>query len=358
MDILTRVRMLIWALVLSLWAVMVYQYLGEDEGPGLRQLQLPLDKGKPVITHPWSSGPPIPARLTQEPFKPLSPAASSLRYVKAPLPSQSPEAGRGFRIGQPNHQAPPRQDLNVPAGFVRRSSRHFDVYSEGYPASEDLLGMLEKLHGNLMLDLAPFSPWARAEKVTIFLFRNQDTYRRVTGRPAWSGGASLVPKRKVYVYESEELVGILAHELCHIYYDGFFLGGHSNPLWLSEGMATLVQVERGLAAPNWLRENLALLEKGKGYSIENLVSVRTTARARDEEVRLWYAQTYSTVRFLLRAQYRSNFYKFSSYLRQGKEPPEALYRAYGMPFVKLKALEYAWRYDLTSNSVTRLANAE
>ena len=64
---------------------------------------------------------------------------------------------------------------------------------------------------------------------------------KLCSRPAWSGGASSVGKRKLYVYESEELPGIVAHELTHIYFDGFFLDGTTDPLWLSEGMATLVE---------------------------------------------------------------------------------------------------------------------
>src|SRR5207302_16947 len=111
-----------------------------------------------------------------------------------------------------------------------------------------------------------------------------------------------VPKRKVYLYESEELPGILAHELCHIYYDGFFIEGQPDPLWLSEGMATLLQVERGLAAPNWLRENMDILERGGGFSMSELMSVTTTADSPDDKVRLWYAQSYSVVRFLVRSQ--------------------------------------------------------
>ena len=31
MDVLLRLRVLIWVLVISLWGVMVYQYLGEEE---------------------------------------------------------------------------------------------------------------------------------------------------------------------------------------------------------------------------------------------------------------------------------------------------------------------------------------
>ena len=244
-------------------------------------------------------------------------------------------------------------DMPTPPGFVRSNSRHFTVFAEQYPASERFIELIESLHSNLMLDLAPFSPWASSERTTIFLFKNQDTYRRVTGRPVWSGGASSVGKRKLYVYESEELPGIVAHELTHIYFDGFFLDGTTDPLWLSEGMATLVQVERGLAAPNWLRENLERLEQGDGFPIEKLTEVTSTSGWPDAKVRLWYAQSYSIVRFLIRTQYRSSFYKFAAHLRDGRPAPEALYSAYGAPYTRMVALEHAWRYELSRSQMAK-----
>ena len=366
MDVLLRLRVLIWLLILGLWGVLVYQFLGEEEAERgqMATLENPF-KGKALpepLLEREPPRPPLPPPTQGEVVPPVSatagaaPALSSLDYIK-PLPIQAPLPPKRAHAQGRVHQERPlkRADAPVPAGFIKRTTRHFIIYSEGAPASDQFVALLENLHGNLMLDLASFSPWASDERVSVFLFKNQDTYRNVTGRPAWSGGASSVPKRKVFVYESEELPGILAHELCHIYYDGFFLSGQQDPLWLSEGMATLVQVERGMAAPNWLRENLDILERGGGYTVAQMMSVTSTADSSDDKVRLWYAQAYSTVRFMIRSQYKSSFYKFSQHLREGKDTTQALYRAYGMPYNRLKALEYAWRYELASNSLSRLS---
>jgi hypothetical protein len=408
-DVLLKLRVLIWVLVISLWGVMVYQYLGEDEQEAARM--------RPVAARPIETRalPPLPDVPAEEPSAspgaanpdlvasvaapPAAPSAAEIvpgatadptRNVlpppdatgPAPLaerPGEAPAAvpetpaaappprphparpvrppRTGVRPMRREDRLQPLPDPPVPAGFQKSVTRHFNVYAEEYPASEGFLELIENLHGNLMLDLAPFSPWANDQRVSIFLFKNQETYRRMTGRPAWSGGASSVPKRKVYLFESEELPGILAHELTHIYFDGFFIGGTTDPLWLSEGMATLVQVERGLAAPNWLRENLGTLEAGGGIPMDEFSSATTTAGWPDEKVRLWYAQAYSLVRYLIRTQYRASFYKFASYLREGRPQPEALYRAYGAPYTRLRALEIAWRHEISRPQPASAAGA-
>jgi hypothetical protein len=395
MDVLLRLRVLIWVLVISLWGVMVYQYLGEEEqettamkpvinpyaAPTAPLVPSPEEGAEAAVAKeetnaPTAALPPAPSLVAATPA--LAPALSGPGMSANPAENvrpapdtvgPAPAGDRGedeaAMVAQPapppraaaRRASPRRQwreersvplpDPPIPPGFQKTVTRHFNVYAEQYEASDRFLELLENLHGNLMLDLAPFSPWASNQKVSVFLFKNQDTYRRVTGRPAWSGGASSVPKRKVYVYESEELPGILAHELTHIYFDSFFLEGTNDPLWLSEGMATLVQVERGLSAPNWLKENLALLEAGGGLPMETFMGVKTTSGWSDEKVRLWYAQAYSVVRYLIRTQYRSSYYKFASYLRDGRPVPESLYRAYGAPYTRVRALEIAWRHEIS-----------
>lgn len=366
MDALLKLRVLIWVLVVSLWGLMVYQYLGEEEREASRMQAIV----NPYIKPPPAPGPepdeaalaalnaPAPVSVIDDSLTRVLPAPGALgpaptlerRPAAAPPPAVRPHPAQPARRPRMQEDRSVLPDPPLPPGFEKRVTRHFNVYSEHYPASDRFVELLEALHGNLMLDLAPFSPWAKDQRVTIYLFKSQQTYRQVTGRPSWSGGASSVPKRKVYVYESEELPGILAHELTHIYFDAFFLDGTGNPLWLSEGMATLVQVERGLAAPNWLRDNLDILDRGGGVPIESFIAVNTTSGWNDDRVRLWYAQAYSIVRFMIRTQYRSSFYKFAANLRDGQRTDEALYRAYGAPYNRLKALEYAWRYELSRNS--------
>jgi hypothetical protein len=255
----------------------------------------------------------------------------------------------------PGPEASPTRTFRgkTPNGFHLVETRHYLLYTQS-EASEKLLKTIETLHSNLMLDLAPFSPWAGEEKVSVYLFDDQKAYRRFTGRPEWSGGASSLSRRAVYVYKSDEFMGILAHELCHIYFDTFF-GKKPSPLWLSEGLATLVQSERGFAPPNWLAPNLDRLTDGGGYKLGQLMRVTTTAGADDESVRLWYAQSYSIVRFMIRMQRGPSFLHFCRELRDGVEAHQALLDAYGMPYNRIKALELAWRYDLNTHKLTKLS---
>jgi hypothetical protein len=354
-------------LILGLWGILVYQYLGEGETSGSPRMQYLANpyKGKALPT-PSAAEESLAENLAREkvreepPALEVAAARSPLSFIRSlptlPHPiSQAPKPRIQARL---RRETPIEAEPQVPPGFFKTVTPHFSIYSEASLASPDFIALIESIHANLMLDLAAFSPWTEEARVSLFLFKNQETYRSVTGRPVWSGGASSVAKHRVYVYESEELPGILSHELCHIYYDGFYLSsGHINPLWLSEGMATLTQVERGLAAPEWLGVNLDILANGGGFSLDDLMSVTTTADASDDKARLWYAESYSLVRFLLRSQYKSNFFKFSEYVRDGKEIPEALYRAYGMPFNRIKALEYAWRHDLTSRKIAKLSDS-
>jgi len=261
----------------------------------------------------------------------------------APGAGRAPERGAAAE----RENVPP-----APPGFAVMETRHFVIYEEGPAVSKELGDALESLHGSIMLDLVAFSPWTRDRKVMVYFAATRDTYQRLTGRPDWSGGASSLRERKIYLFKSPEAMGIFTHELTHIYFDGFFAPDRESPLWLSEGVATYIQSARGYYSPDWLRHNLELLEKGGGYRLDDLIRIEDLQDADGDSVRLWYAQSYSLVRFLMRMKAGESFYIFCKNIKEGLPAHRALYQAYGMPYNKLSALEYAWRYDLRTGRLS------
>lgn len=370
MDILFKLRIFFWGLVLTLWGMLMYQFMKADISSGMPEFRL--------LKNPF--GPPAAAALVK--VKKISPATAYEVKKSCSTPRTPPVAPGGLllpiapddikgaaekpaetgeRDSFEEKESPVQEAQNPstpwpapPNGFAASETKHFLVYQEGTEITKDLLSSLETLHGNIMLDLVAFSPWDRDEKVLVYFFKTQKNYRKITGRPSWSGGASSLSRRVIYIYESEEAFGILAHELCHVYFDSFFGADRPNPLWLSEGVATFIQTERGMSPPNWLRENLGRISEGGGFKLNDLMRVEDTRGAGDASVRIWYAQAYSVVRFMMRMKAGDSFYQFCRMLRDGRQVGEALFRSYGMPYNRVAALEYAWRYDLKTRRLTQL----
>jgi len=360
MDILAKLRLAFWGLVIGLWGLFMYQYMDEDMSAlkrfkvGKNPFSSKPSYDKPVLKKypaPVYNPPPQVPTAAVPPQSSLSlvrPGADIKDIASTPLIPEHAREDKGIdmRLGERD------QHPAAPPGFAMRETRHFVVYEEGEQVTDELVGTLEELHGNIMLDLVAFSPWTREKKVYIYYAQSGATYRSLTGRPEWSGGAASLSERKIYVYRSDEAFGILAHELTHIYFDSFFPAGAPSPLWLSEGVATYVQSERGLSTPNWLDQNLKLLEGGSGFKLADLVRIESMSDADEDNVRLWYAQSYSLVRFLMKLKAGEAFYVFCKELRDGKPANQALYRAYGMPYNRLSSLEYAWRYDLKTGKLS------
>ena len=358
MDILSKLRILFWGLVIGLWGLFMYQYMDEDMSI-LKRFKI----GKNPFSAKADPRPALKRYSVPAPFAPQQPPApvqpqSSLGLIRTDgdikdivstplIPEHSPDektvtARPGGEEGYPK----------APAGFAMQVTDHFVVYEEGAKVSAELYETLESLHGNIMLDLVAFSPWTRDKKVYIYYLQTGESFRRLTGRPAWSGGTASLSERKIYVYKSDEAFGILAHELTHIYFDSFFPVSNPSPLWLSEGIATYIQSERGFSTPNWLAQNLKLLEGGSGFKLTDLVRIENMHGADEDNVRLWYAQSYSVVRFLMKLKAGNAFYIFCKSLREGRPAHQALFQAYGVPYNKLTSLEYAWRYDLKTGKIS------
>ncbi len=368
MDILHKLRVLFWFLVAGLWGLFLYQYISEDLN------SIPKIK---LSQNPFSNT--APAKRIERKYTPAQPpvnnaAASSAQNFQTAIASAAYASSRILinsgdikdipdmhskdlsQSGQQDYLAPKAENEAQPIeGFAYKQTDHFHIYQEGDKVDDALVKDLENLHGNIILDLIAFSPWQREKKVHIYFAKDPSTYQKITGRPAWSGGAANMAERKIYLYESEEAFGILAHELTHIYFDSFFENSQS-PLWLSEGMAVYIQVERAGSYPRWLKENLDILKNGGGYKVSDIVKIETLEGADDKSVKLWYAQSYSLVLFLMRAKRGDAFYQFCKLIKHGENVSLALYKAYGSPYNKLSSLEVVWRYDLKTGKLTQLNN--
>jgi len=377
MDILHRLRIIFWLLVVGLWGLYLYQYISQDLN-SLPKIRLNSNPFK----QPGSSKmekkqiPPDPFQSSQEkPPEPLyqadpakevrssdpkpyqaDPSIGNRILVDARMIKDIPETKGSYDEPSGETEAPRKgsEYPETPEGFSMKETKSFVIYEEGPSVSEELVASMEDLHGNIMLDLIAFSPWQREKKAFIYFCNSTSTYQKLTGRPSWSGGAANTAERKIYVYRSEEAMGILAHELTHIYFDSFFGDSNPNPLWLSEGMAVFIQVERANSYPRWLKENLAILKNGGGFKLEDLVRIENLDDADDRSVKLWYAQSYSLVYFMMRMKQGDSFYRFCKNLKDGQYVSRALYGAYGNPYNKLSALEVVWRYDLRTGKLSQI----
>jgi len=362
MDILHKLRILFWLLVLGLWGLYLYQYMQEDLN-SLPKIRLSTN----FIPSNLKSQKILPVKIekkeidktvlteNKEQNNNIETSTNSRIFLNTHIIEDIPETKNIEELKTTNTPLTKNETYpQPPKGFAMVITKNFVVYEEAEKVSEELTKKLENLHGNIMLDLIAFSPWQRDNKVFIYYSHNPQTYQKLTGRPSWSGGAAKSDERKIYLYESEEAFGILAHELSHIYFDSFFGNPTNCPLWLSEGMAVFIQIERGGAYPRWLKDNIEILKNGGGFKLEDLVRIENLDNGDDKSIRLWYAQSYSLVLFLMRMKQGDSFYTFCKNLKEGQYISRALYNAYGKPYNKLSNLEVVWRYDLKTGKLRQL----
>ena len=408
MDIIHKLRLLFWALVLTLWSLFMYQFFRPEIQKGYPNLSAAVDsvlfrnttylgllQRLPCALRPNLAEAPCGQLLPEK--KPEAAAVSTPIAAprKAPQPAPPPLMTTrlvkpdkdivGIAVGpdlseqganesavtaaglpplhlsgtqqlqsEPHKKLPPQPRWPRPAeGFASKDTKYFTVYREKPEIPEQFVEALNLLHGTLMLDLLPFSPWQGDERVLLYFFSSPETYRKVTGRPDWSVGAASLDLRMIYLLEDRKLMGEAAHELTHIYFDAFFAPAPA-PLWLSEGMAVLMQTNRAMSPPQWLGENIEKLRDGKGLPIEEFLRVKDfdSENFTEERVRLWYAQAYSLSLFLTKLGGPDAFYSFCKNLRDGKPMSQSLLSAYGMPFNRTQALERAWKFDLQTGKIT------
>lgn len=239
------------------------------------------------------------------------------------------------------------EDISVfSASRVVRSS-HFVLHYEDQMAPAGVLNTLEGLHAKILLDLGAFSPWAYQESIHVYLYRDGESYAARTGMNPWTAAHINVMKKTVYGHSSNDFQRILAHELGHLFFSQFFLAkSTAPPLWLNEGVATLMEWQYGLEGDE-IGLDRQLRQRGTIPFDEFLAFNYAHAGATDgEEVGRWYNQAQSVTRYLMRKFTQAQFLKFCESLRAGQSLNDSLKSAYGLAIPNTNALEQLWKENL------------
>jgi len=262
--------------------------------------------------------------------------------------STAPQGGLEGLPVQPHRPADAAKKVRwapPPAGFLTAETFNYLIYREQNPVTATLKTTLDTIHGNLMLDLTPFTILIKPNKILVMVFGNKESYSKFTKLPVWSGASSDLQADTMYVVEGNSFYPLSVHELTHLYFDGYFLPTIS-PLWLSEGMAVYMQIHSTKQKPSWVDRSMRRIVAGDIIPLEQMTVTEDLSAYPTQEAELWYTQAYSLTEYLLTERSRDEFYKFCNELKAKTPLHQALYRAYGLPFTKVSVLENVWLHDV------------
>ncbi len=243
--------------------------------------------------------------------------------------------------------APSPEDKSVFSDERRVDSTHFRLSHEVAFAPAGILNNLEGLHAKLLLDLGAFSPWASREPIDIFLYKDAASYAAHTGVHAWASAHYNPQFRSIFGYPSADLTRVLAHELGHLFFTSYFFEKKTvPPLWLNEGVATLMEWDYGLEGEEGAMDRN--LSRAGTAPLETFMKSGYSGMSDSREASLWYMQAQSVTRFLMRRFSRAQFFTFCEALRAKKTLDDSLRAAYGFAVPDTAALERLWKESLTA----------
>jgi len=182
-------------------------------------------------------------------------------------------------------------------------STHFNLFYKNAPEDtlNELLAKAEECYDSIANELGfnRFNFWTWDNRAKIYLYDSHDEYMKATQSYMWSGGQVSVSAKLIqsYVGAPAFLDSVLPHELAHIIF--MEMVGFNNPavpLWLQEGVATYQEKDI-----DSIRADLAgKINDGSFLDLNALNNFQVRGGShRDSEIRLFYAESYSLVKYLV-----------------------------------------------------------
>ena len=222
-------------------------------------------------------------------------------------------------------------------------STHFNIFYKNAPEDElnELIQKAEECYDSIAYELGfnRFNFWTWDNRAKIYLFDNQQDYKKATQSFNWSAGQVMVSGKLIqsYVGAPGFLQNVLSHELAHIIF--MEMVGFNNPavpLWLQEGVATYQ--EKDIYS---IRGDLADKIRQGNYLDLNALGRFQIKGSGEEKVGLFYMESYSLVNYLIAGFGKEAFVTFCQNLRDSRNLMLALTRTYS--FKNLNDFQESWK---------------
>jgi len=225
-----------------------------------------------------------------------------------------------------------KQEAQLLSAFRQSRSSHFSVFYQGAGDEQTagaVMDMLEAAYTRIGTVLAAYP----AEPITVVLY-TQAQFDDVTHLPAWAAGSYdgriRLPAPDVHTSRAD-VEAVLGHELTHAVVSS--LGGRAVPVWLNEGLASVLEphgAEEAAAALARTPERIALSSLHESFST-----------LPDALVSLAYAQSTDAVARLMAMGGTTGVVGLLRDLADGVDFEQAFERRFGI------------RYDDFEQAVTR-----
>ncbi|OGR62955.1 MAG: hypothetical protein A2X31_04255 [Elusimicrobia bacterium GWB2_63_22] len=213
-----------------------------------------------------------------------------------------------------------------------KTSPHFEIRHESVWSPGSIGLEMEKMYSSMRLNLAMFAPWMVREKTKIYIYSSQKSYLDGEFKPPrWSKGLAYVNKKTVVVYDTGDMAklkAVIAHELTHLYFEGFFAERLTYPpQWVNEGLAVYMEESATPEGGAWSRA-LAYFPPERRVPFDKFFSLKIDQLDSDTQIADWYLQAYGAVLYLYRPHTRLQFKTFCENLRGGMALDDALFKSY------------------------------
>ena len=224
-----------------------------------------------------------------------------------------------------------------------KESPHFKIYHESSWSPASIVIELEKIYNMMKMDISMFSPWMMKEKGKVYIYGSKKTY--LSGEfkpPSWSKGLAFINKKTIVVYDSgdmSKLKAVIAHELTHLYFEGFFGEKFKHPpQWLNEGLAVSME-DKSYGKGPW-HNALKYVSAERYISFSDFFDVKISQLDNKQKIGDWYLQAFGIVKYLFNSRKRIQFKSFCDLIRAGKNVEKALWTSHRIK--SLGDFEQSW----------------